>query len=212
MKIALINENSQRDKNNLIFSILKKVASKYNHEVFNYGVSKDKDYDLDYVKAGILAGILLNTQAVDFVITGCASGQGLMITCNKMPNVVCGYINDIIDIKLFMKINAGNAISIPFGKNFGVGMEYNLEQIFKFLFETKIGSGYPMSRKEIQKKQRKLLYHVENCSQKNLYDLLDELDKDVLKSIISNDYFEEHFFANSQDDEINEYLLGIIDS
>ena len=38
MRIALINENSQKKKNDLILKILEKVARKYGHEVFNYGV------------------------------------------------------------------------------------------------------------------------------------------------------------------------------
>ena len=33
MKIALINENSQKDKNEFIYKILNKLASKYGHEV-----------------------------------------------------------------------------------------------------------------------------------------------------------------------------------
>ena len=37
MKIALINENSQADKNELIYTELKRAAEKYGHEVDNYG-------------------------------------------------------------------------------------------------------------------------------------------------------------------------------
>ena len=38
MKIALINENSQAAKNEMICATLKKVVEPMGHEVFNYGV------------------------------------------------------------------------------------------------------------------------------------------------------------------------------
>ena len=38
MKIAVINENSQAAKNELIVSTLKKVVEPMGHEVFNYGM------------------------------------------------------------------------------------------------------------------------------------------------------------------------------
>ena len=37
MKIALINENSQAAKNEMICATLKKVVEPMGHEVFNYG-------------------------------------------------------------------------------------------------------------------------------------------------------------------------------
>ena len=47
MKIALINENSQASKNSQIYEVLKDVASKYNHEVFNYGMYSQEDQETD---------------------------------------------------------------------------------------------------------------------------------------------------------------------
>ena len=38
MKIALINENSQAAKNEMICATLKKVVEPMGHEVFNYGM------------------------------------------------------------------------------------------------------------------------------------------------------------------------------
>ncbi|OYP31647.1 hypothetical protein CG709_06665, partial [Lachnotalea glycerini] len=38
MKIALINENSQAAKNEMIFSTLKKVTEPMGHKTFNYGM------------------------------------------------------------------------------------------------------------------------------------------------------------------------------
>ena len=41
MKIALINENSQAAKNELVESVLKKVVEPMGHEVVNYGMYSD---------------------------------------------------------------------------------------------------------------------------------------------------------------------------
>lgn len=44
----------------------------------------DKDeHQLTYVKIGLLASILLTSKAVDFVVTGCGTGQGAMLACNS---------------------------------------------------------------------------------------------------------------------------------
>lgn len=212
MRIALINENSQKKKNDFIFKVLENVAVKYQHEVFNFGVAEGKKATIDYVGAGVLTGILLNSHVVDFVVTGCATGQGVMITANAMPNVCCGFIQDPVDAKLFAKINAGNAISIPFGKNFGVGYEYLLENIFETLFQTEFKSGYPSERKEIQNTQREMLQKIKLDSQLDMLGILESLDKDFLDGMIHNDYFEEIFFQYSENDAISEYLKNIIDA
>ena len=212
MKIALINENSQKKKNSFIFNVLEKVAEKYGHQVFNYGVSENKDANIDYVGAGLLAGILLNSQAVDFVIMGCSSGEGVLLSANAMPNVYCGYVADVVDAKLFAKINAGNAVSIPFGKYFGTGTEFQLESIFDALFSTFFGEGYPSERKEIQERQRKELEILKQTSQITMLEILDEVDKDLLYNIIHNEFFEENFFGNSLDDEMSELLKDLFDA
>ena len=71
MKIAIINENSQAPKNGIIEAALKKVVEPMGHEVVNYGMYSDASPRLTYVQCGILAAILLNSGAADFVITGC---------------------------------------------------------------------------------------------------------------------------------------------
>ncbi len=211
MRIALINENSQKKKNELILKVLEKVSKIYGHEVFNYGVNSEDDYQLDYVGAGILTGILLCSKAVDFVITGCSTAEGVLITANKMPKVICGYVNDPVDAELFLKINGGNAIAIPYGKNFGVGFEINLENIFHTIFQTEPHGGYPKERQEIQNDQLKTVKYLDKNNHYDLYAILDKMDKDLLYKIIKNPYFEENFFAHCQDDNIGDLLKDLID-
>ena len=127
MKIALINENSQHLKNTLIFDTLKKVAEPLGHICLNYGrYSQEESPPKSYVQNGILAAILLNAKAVDFVVTGCGTGEGAMLALNAFPDVLCGWVGDPTDAYLFPQINNGNAMSMPFAKGFGWGAELNL--------------------------------------------------------------------------------------
>jgi ribose 5-phosphate isomerase RpiB len=64
-----------------------------------------------------MASILLNSKAVDFVVTGCGTGQGAMMSLNIHPGVVCGCL-DPADAFLFSQINNGNALSLAFAKGF----------------------------------------------------------------------------------------------
>ena len=112
MKIALINENSQAAKNAMVYENLKKVADAKGYEVVNYGMySADDAAQLTYVQCGILAAILLNSGAADFVVTGCGTGEGAMLALNSFPGVLCGHIVDPSDAFMFSQINAGNAVA-----------------------------------------------------------------------------------------------------
>ena len=81
MRIALINENSQAAKNSLIEATLKKVVEPMGHTVVNYGMySAEDEAQLTYVQCGLLASLLLNTGAADYVITGCGTGEGATVS------------------------------------------------------------------------------------------------------------------------------------
>lgn len=103
MRIALINENSQASKNKIIYDAL--VKTNKDNEIINYS---DENTNLTYVQVGLLAGILINSKAVDFVVTGCGTGEGAMLALNSFPNVICGHIEDAEDAYMFGQINAGN--------------------------------------------------------------------------------------------------------
>jgi len=122
MKIALINENSQGGKNSMIEAALKKVVEPMGHQVFNYGMyAADGEAQLTYVQVGILAAVLLNSGAADYVITGCGTGEGAMLACNSFPGVLCGHLADPSDGYMFAQINDGNCVALPFAKDFGWG-------------------------------------------------------------------------------------------
>ena len=161
MKIALINENSQAAKNEMICATLKSVVEPMGHEVFNYGMYSAEDtHQLTYVQNGILAAVLLNAGAADYVITGCGTGEGAMLACNSFPGVICGHVEDALDAYTFAQINDGNAIAIPFAKGFGWGGELNLEYIFEKLFAEESGQGYPRERAVPEQRNKRILDEV----------------------------------------------------
>ncbi|MBQ7140265.1 MAG: RpiB/LacA/LacB family sugar-phosphate isomerase [Bacilli bacterium] len=211
MKIALINENSQASKNKIIYNSLNKVASKYNHEVYNYGMyGIEGESNLTYVQVGLLSAILLNSKAVDFVITGCGTGEGAMLACNSFPNVLCGLIVDPTDAYLFGQINNGNAISIPYAKGFGWGSELTLENIFENLFKEEFGNGYPKERAILEQTNKKILDDVKKITHKDMLEILKEIDQDFLKETISGKNFKKYFNENCKNKEILEYINSII--
>ena len=211
MKIVLINENSQAAKNSMIFDALKKIAYNYNVEVENYGMFSAEDtHSLTYVKAGLLSAILLNSGAADFIVTGCGTGQGAMLALNSFPNVLCGHIVDASDAFMFREINDGNAISIPFAKDFGWGAELKLEQIFDKLLSTSGGNGYPKERVIPEKANKKILDEVKKITHNDMLSILKNIDQKFLKETIDYPYFRENFFKNCKNQEISAYLSSIL--
>ncbi|WP_367112565.1 hypothetical protein [uncultured Clostridium sp.] len=72
MKIAVIQASSQKDKNSIIYDNLIKVVKDKGNEVINFGVFNDEIVDYSYVETSMLISILLESKAVDFVVTGCS--------------------------------------------------------------------------------------------------------------------------------------------
>lgn len=203
MRIALINENSQAAKNAVIEKALKKVVESLGHEVVNYGMySSDDACQLTYVQVGILAAVLLNSGAADYVITGCGTGEGAMLACNSFPGVICGHVEDPLDAYTFAQINDGNAIAIPFAKGFGWGGDLNLEYIFEKLFCEESGQGYPRERAVPEKRNKKILDEVKKVTYRDLTVILKELDQELVKGALSGEKFQELFFKSCKCDEI----------
>ncbi|NLP47288.1 MAG: RpiB/LacA/LacB family sugar-phosphate isomerase [Epulopiscium sp.] len=211
MKIALINENSQAAKNEIIYNTLKSVVEPKGHEVFNYGMySADDENQLTYVQVGLLTAILINSKAADFVVTGCGTGSGAMLACNSFPNVLCGLIIDPSDAYMFAQINDGNAIAMPYAKGFGWGAELNLQYVFEKLFEGESGQGYPKERAVPEQRNKKILDGVKKITHVDMLTILKNIDQDFLKEAISGPKFQEYFFANCQDEEIANYLKTVL--
>ena len=210
MKIALINENSQAAKNELIYNTLKNVVEPMGHEVVNYGMYSAEDAaQLTYVQVGILTGILLNSGAADFVITGCGTGEGAMLACNSFPNVLCGHIESPLDAYLFSQVNDGNAIALPFAENFGWGGELNLQYIFEKLFCAPGGVGYPKERVEPEQRNKKILDEVKKVTHVDMVTILKNIDQELLKGAVSGEKFREYFFRDCKCDKMAEAVKAL---
>ena len=211
MKIALINENSQAAKNGIIESALKKVVEPMGHEVVNYGMyAADDKAQLTYVQCGILAAILLNSGAADYVITGCGTGEGAMLALHSFPGVICGHVEDPVDAYTFAHVNDGNAVAMPFAKGFGWGGELNLEYCFEKLFGFGHGQGYPKERVEPEQRNKKILDGVRAATFKPLIDCLKSIDPDLLKGAVAGEKFSELFFASCKDAELAAYVKTLL--
>jgi ribose 5-phosphate isomerase RpiB len=210
MKIALIIENSQAAKASIVHDALTAVAEPLGHTVHHYGMYTPEDKaSLTYVMNGLLAGILINSKAADFVVTGCGTGMGTMLAANSMPGVFCGLIIDPTDAFLFGQINDGNAIAMPYAKGFGWAAELNLQDCYRKLFDGERGLGYPKERAQIMAKNRGILKELKAASCKDMLTVLKSVDQDLLKAAVAGERFEELFFANAQDTAIADYIRRV---
>ena len=220
MKIALLNEFSQAPKNEIVLNELTRTAQKHGHTVVNAGMLKpllDSDVPeaytaenprLTYLHLGIQSAILLNSKAVDFVVMGCGTGQGALMASNAFPGVVCGYCIDPSDAYLFLQINNGNALSLPFAKGFGWGADLNLGYVFETAFASPAGMGYPAERRESQNKNASLLVDMKKAVAKPILEALKACDQAMVKECLTP-HFMETFLAGCECAELKEYVTSL---
>lgn len=186
MKIAIINEFSAKEKNKDILAALQDVKA----EVYNVGMKNGQnDTELTYIHTGLMAGALINSGAVDFVIGGCGTGQGFAISAMQYPGVYCGLILHPLDAWLFSQINGGNCISLALNYGYGWAADFNLKYIFEKLFKDEAGGGYPPERKESQKQSRERLATISTLSHKSFTEILEGMDSEVLAPVLASKPF-----------------------
>ena len=207
MIIAVIQAGSQSAKNELIYSTVKKYAA--DAEVINFGCFGNEEKSFSYIEISILVGLLLSSKAVDFVVTGCSSGQGMMLACNSMPGVLCGYIPTPQDAYLFAQINDGNAVSLPLGEEYTWAGEENLDKTIAKLFSEPFGQGYPKSEAARKLEDTKHLKRIRNDSQVSMIELLNALEKPLLDKVLRKIDVVEYIIENGKDEEIKSFLKGI---
>ena len=207
MRVVLMNEFSQAAKNPIIHKMLLEATDGKNIEVVNVGMENAEERpEITYIHLGLMASILLNSKAVDFVVTGCGTGQGAAISLNNYPGVLCGLLVDPTDAYLFSQINNGNAASIPYAKGFGWGAELNIKFIFEKLFLEPRGEGYPPERKEPQQKNARILNEVKKVVNQDINHIVANIDPEFLRTIFANQKFNDLFFTHSQDKELTAWF------
>lgn len=207
MKIGLIQGTSQKEKNSILEHYLKDSISS-NDELINFGIYQDSSVTLSYVQISIAIALLINSRSLDFVVTGCSSGQGMMLACNTFPNIQCGYVPTPQDAYLFSHINNGNVASFPLGLNWGWSGEINFSETMKALFTKPWGKGYPTSDANRKIKNTKEVQSINKLAKKSMLALL-PISLDLLIPVLNYDPVFDFIMKNGEDHELVNALKEI---
>ena len=182
MKIGVIQASSQAGKNRFLADTVRKYAA--GAEVINFGCEADEPDRYSYIEISLLAGMLLASGAVDYIVTGCSSGQGMMLACNNFPGVLCGYAPTPMDAYLFAQINNGNAVSLPLGEGYTWAGYENCAATLARLFSEPFGQGYPRAEAERKLKDTLLLKQIRAAGQVSAAALLESLDRPLAEKLL----------------------------
>lgn len=206
MKIGVIQATSQRDKNQLLYACTAKAVKPYGYEVVNFGCYEEEKESYSYIEIAVEVSLLLASKSVDFIVTGCSSGQGMMLACNSLPEVICGYVENPQDAYLFGHINDGNAVSLPLGLNFGWAGEINLQCTLEKLFDGPFGTGYPKEEADRKQKDSRLLKSINSLTKRSMIDIWKSFDKNLLKKALQRNNVYEYILQNGKNAELLDKL------
>ena len=130
----------------------------------------------------------------------------MMLACNSMPGVLCGYAPTPQDAYLFAQINNGNAISLPLGEGYTWQGVDNFKETIVELFSEPFGQGYPRAEAERKLRDTALLKEIRRKSQVSTIDLLDRLDKQLIKKITDKKDVIRYILEHGGDVEIANWL------
>ena len=204
MRIGVIQASSQADKNEMIFHAVQEYAA--GSEVVNFGCRPGESERYSYVEISLLAGMLLAGGAVDFIVTGCSSGQGMMLACNSFPGVLCGYAPTPMDAYLFAQINNGNAVSLPLGEEYTWNGRDNMEQTLRKLFSEPFGQGYPKGEASRKLKDTALLKEIRARSQTDVITFLDGLDRQLAERVMTRQDVIKDILENGTDEALKDWI------
>ncbi|MGE9833229.1 RpiB/LacA/LacB family sugar-phosphate isomerase [Streptococcus orisratti] len=193
MKIGVIQASTRTDINQLLFESVKKAAGNH-HEVINFGIFPDETENYSYVEVAVMISLLIETVAIDFVISGCSSGQGMMMACNSLPGLRAGFIQTPQDAFLFGHINHGNVSSLALGLNFGWSGELNLQYTLNELFHGEFNIGYPPEVADRKRQEVQLFLELNKLTKKSFLDIIDVLDSRLLSKVLERKNFTDYLF------------------
>lgn len=187
MKIAVIQASSQKEKNEILYNSVLKAVNQEKDQVINFGIFKDEKASYSYIETAVLISLLVESGAIDFIVTGCSSGQGMMLACNSLPGLICGYVQNPSDAYLFGRINNGNAVSLPLGLNFGWAGEINVECTLQKLFADPFGIGYPPEDAIRKQQDTKMLKEMHAAVRRSMVEVLPNLDKALVSKVLQRE-------------------------
>ena len=206
MLIGVIQASSQAEKNEMLYNSVRNHAT--DHTVINFGCLPEEENEYSYIEISVLAGLLLSSNAVDLVVTGCSSGQGMMLACNNMPGVLCGYCPAPKDAYLFAQINNGNAVSLPLGDEYTWAGEENMDQTIAALFSEPFGQGYPKSEASRKLEDTRLLKKIRQDSQVGMTDLMKTFNRSLIDKIMSKKNVIDFIMQNGRNEDISAFLTS----
>ncbi|MGT2637091.1 RpiB/LacA/LacB family sugar-phosphate isomerase [Streptococcus ratti] len=201
MKIGVIQASIRTDVNQLLFESVKRAVGNH-HEVINFGIFPDETENYSYVEVAVMISLLIETGAIDFVISGCSSGQGMMMACNSLPGLRAGFIQTPQDAFLFGRINKGNVASLSLGLNFGWSGELNLQYTLNELFHGEFGIGYPPEAADRKRQEAQTLLTLDNLTKKSFLEIIDQFDETLLIKSLKRKTFATYLFEHG-----NNFLL-----
>jgi len=204
MRIGVIQASSQCEKNDALYRCTCQAAEKNGRQntVINYGVFIRDSESYSYIETAFCISLLLSSGTVDFIVTGCSSGQGMMLACNSLPGVLCGYVHNPQDAFLFGRINGGNAISFPLGLNYGWLGEINLQCTLDKLFDGDFGCGYPPEEAARKRQDTEALKRINAITKRTLPETISGYDTALIRKALSWKAVRDDIFANGKRPEI----------
>lgn len=208
MRIGVIQAASQRDKNAALFACAKNAVIRNGRQdtVVNYGVFPEDATAFSYIEAAVNISLLLSSGAADFIITGCSSGQGMMLACNSLPAVLCGYTPTPQDAFLFARINGGNAVSFPLGLNYGRLGEINLQCTLDQLLNGPFGCGYPPEDAERKRRDTRLLKQLNAAAKRPVLEVFRAMDRGLLQKALQWETVRRDILENGKNEEIMAFV------
>ena len=186
MKIGVIQASSQKDKNEALYRCTCRAVANNGRDdtVINFGILPDEKASFSYIETALNISLLLSSGAVDFIVTGCSSGQGIMLACNSLPGVMCGFVQTPQDAYLFGRINGGNAVSLPLGLNYGWLGDINLQCVLDKLFDGAFGCGYPPEEAERKRHDTEALKRINGITKRTLTETWNRIDPVLVRKAL----------------------------
>lgn len=174
--------------------------------VVSFGCDKTEQRTYSYIDIALLSGLLLGSGAVDFIVTGCSSGQGMMLACNSVPGVLCGYAPTPRDAYLFAQINCGNALSLPLDSTYIPQSRDNMDATLAALFKEPFGGGYPKADAERKLRDTARLKELRHRARVDSMDFLASLDAAAVDCVLSKKNVIDWILAHGTDGCIPEWI------
>lgn len=209
MKIGVLQATTRIEMNDVLVQAVEKAVADQ-HEVINLGVFPNETESYSYVDVAVMISLLIESQALDFVVTGCSSGQGMMLACNSLPGLYCGFVQTPQDAFLFGRINNGNVVSLPLGLTVGWCGELNLEYTLEKLFDGEFGVGYPQTDAVRKQQEAAQLTRIGQITKKRFLEIIDEIDESLIRKVVNRKIFYQYLDENGKNRALVDRLQNFI--